>query len=102
MEEFVLGTVHRGQKRLAATKDVPTMHRKEEFVSNMEPRRICAVMKDVPIKQGIVGYVADTVQRRRNAVMKDVPIMYIQEEFVEGTVPKLRHILAVMKDVSIR
>ena len=32
VEEFVEGTVHRGQKRLANTKDVPIRYRKKDFV----------------------------------------------------------------------
>ena len=50
--------------RLAVTKDVPTMPRKEEYVSNMVQRRRgrSALMKDAPARFGVEVCVEDMAQ----------------------------------------
>ena len=42
--------VQRGKNILAAIKDVPTLHRIEEYAIGMGQREKLAVMKDVPTK----------------------------------------------------
>ena len=71
------------------------------IISRDTKERVPTRLKIIQFHQN-QSYVRKRRGRNILAVMKDVPIMYIQEEFVEGTVPKLRHILAVMKDVPIR
>ena len=60
--------------RLAVMKDVPTMHRKEGFVSSMVPRSATryAVMKDVPPMRRMELCAETMEQRERLAVIKDV------------------------------
>ena len=63
-EEYVSNMVPRG--RLVAIKVVPTKHRREESVIDMEQGKNAAT-KDVPTLQSREGYASDTVRRRCNS-----------------------------------
>ena len=72
-----------GQRRINAnTKDVPALHRKEEYVLGTEPKLRHVVTKDVPIMPRKEEFVSDMVQKLRHAVIKDVPIILSGEEYV--------------------
>ena len=72
-----------GQRRINANmKDVPALHRKEEYVLGTEPKLRHVVTKDVPIMPRKEEFVSDMVQKLRHAVIKDVPIILSGEEYV--------------------
>ena len=96
-----------GQRRINAnTKDVPALHRKEEYVLGTEPKLRHVVTKDVPImprKEEFVERMGQSLQQPilRLAIMKDVPIKQRKEEYVSDMVPELRGRDAVTKDVPV-
>ena len=86
----------------ANMKDVPALHRKEEYVLGTEPKLRHVVTKDVPIMPRKEEFVSDMVQKLRHAVIKDVPMLFRVEEFVLDMEPsEQRSRLALMKVVPI-
>ena len=60
LEDYVTSTERR---RLVATKDVPTLLSKEEFVENMGQEQGNANMKDVRTMSNLEEFVGSMVQR---------------------------------------
>ena len=103
-EDYVGVMEQRTKLRNAATKDVPTLLREEEYASCMVPRRRSVAMKDATTDQFKEEYVQVMVQRERGihipAGMKDALTLLSKEEYVLNMVHSallLRD--AVMKDV---
>ena len=103
-EEFVQDMAHRKRRRLAAMKDVPIRHRKEEFVLGMVPRSRHAAMKDVPVLPRKEEFVSGTVHHGQKgiAVMKDVPTKLLREEYAYDMVHHGQDIFVTMRDVPIK
>ena len=83
-EEYVRDMAPR--ESLAAIQDVPTKPGQEGFVSSTVPRSTTrdAVMKDVPTMLRLEEYVSDMEQMLRLAVTKDVPTTLSREELCKA------------------
>ena len=79
-------TRHGAQRKSCSHQDVPTKSGQEGFVLSMVPRSATrdAVMKDVPTMLRIEEYVSDMEQMLRLAVTKDVPTKLSREESRHG------------------
>ena len=74
------------------------MYRKEAFVADTVPRRICAVTKDVPTSLLMEEFALGTEPNERLVIMRAVRAMQRKEGFVSDTEQRGR--LAAKKDAT--